>query len=125
MGNEIDRVRLREACAFAQILDFAEAQLPDGFDRNVGGRGICLSGSQRKRIGLASALYHRPSLLILDEATRALDVATEVKRHCAVLRVSLLWFVAAHRPSALANCDQLIDLSNEVPSVAVAAKSMC
>jgi ABC-type multidrug transport system fused ATPase/permease subunit len=73
--EKIDPVRLREACATAQILDFVEGELLNGFDTNVGERGIRLSGGQRQRVGLARALYHRPSLLILDEATSALDVA--------------------------------------------------
>jgi len=120
MGNEIDRVRLPEACAIAQILDLAEAQLPDGFDTNVGERGIRLSGGQSKRIGLARALYHRPSLLILDEATSALDVATEAKLLEALrsLTGKLIMVVAAHRLSAVANCDQLIDLATEIAAIA-------
>jgi ABC-type multidrug transport system fused ATPase/permease subunit len=122
--NEIDRARLREASAMAQILDFIEAQLPDGFDTNVGERGIRLSGGQRQRIGLARALYHRPSLLILDEATSALDVATEAKLLEALrsLAGKLTMVVAAHRLSALANCDQLVDLANDISAVAVTAK---
>ncbi len=110
--NEIDPARLREACAMAQILDFIEAELPDGFDTNVGERGIRLSGGQRQRIGLARALYHRPSLLILDEATSALDTATEAKLLEALrsLAGKLTMVVAAHRLSAVANCDQLVDL---------------
>jgi ATP-binding cassette subfamily C protein len=113
--DEIDPVRLREACATAQILDFIETEVRDGFGTIVGERGIRLSGGQRQRIGLARALYHRPSLLILDEATSALDVATEARLLEALrdLEGKLTMVVAAHRLSAVANCDQLIDLSNE------------
>jgi ABC-type multidrug transport system fused ATPase/permease subunit len=122
--NEIDRACLREASAMAQILDFIETELPAGFDTYVGERGIRLSGGQRQRIGLARALYHCPSLLILDEATSALDVATEAKLLEALRAVAgkLTMVVAAHRLSAVANCDQLIDLANEIPAVAVTAR---
>ena len=122
--EKIDPARLREACAMAQILDFIELELPDGFQSKVGERGIRLSGGQRQRIGLARALYHRPSLLILDEATSALDVATEAKLLEAIgsLTGKLTMVVAAHRPSAVANCDQVIDLASESPVVAVTAK---
>lgn len=121
--NEIDRARLREACAITQILDFIEAELPDGFNTNIGERGIRLSGGQRQRIGLARALYHRPSLLILDEATSALDMATEAKLLDALrsLTGKLTMVVAAHRLSAVAGCDQLVDLSNKSAVVAEAA----
>src|SRR5262249_27959663 len=122
--NEIDPARLREASAIAQILDFIEGELPNGFETNVGERGIRLSGGQRQRIGLARALYHRPSLLILDEATSALDVATEAKLLQALrsLAGKLTMVVAAHRLSALANCNQVIDLASQIPAVAVSAK---
>jgi len=117
--NEIDPARLREACAMAQILDFIETELRDGFQTTVGERGVRLSGGQRQRIGLARALYHRPSLLILDEATSALDVATEAKLLEALrgLAGKLTMVVAAHRLSAVANCDQLIDLDKMTAQV--------
>jgi len=120
----IDHLRLREACGMAQILDFIETELPNGFNTNVGERGIRLSGGQRQRIGLARALYQRPSLLILDEATSALDVATETKLLNALRSLSgkVTMIVAAHRLSAVANCEQVIDLGNEIPTVAVAGK---
>jgi ABC-type multidrug transport system fused ATPase/permease subunit len=120
--EKIDPGRLREACAVAQILDFIEADLPHGFDTNVGERGVRLSGGQRQRIGLARALYHRPALLILDEATSALDVATEAKLLEALrsLAGKLTMVVAAHRLSAVANCDQLIDLSEMTGAVKAA-----
>jgi ABC-type multidrug transport system fused ATPase/permease subunit len=119
--NEIDPARLRDACAMAQILDFIETELRDGFDTYVGERGIRLSGGQRQRIGLARALYHRPSLLILDEATNALDMATEAKLLDSLrsLTGKLTMVVAAHRLSAVAECDQLIDLANKIAAVVV------
>ena len=118
--SEIDSARLREASNTAQLLDFIETELPNGFDTNVGERGVRLSGGQRQRIGLARALYHRPSLLILDEATSALDVATEARLLEALrsLAGKLTMVVAAHRLSAVENCDQLVDLANEIPAVA-------
>ena len=122
--EKIDAPQLREACAMAQILDVIEEQLPNGFDTMVGERGIRLSGGQRQRIGLARALYHRPSLLILDEATSALDVATEAKLLEALRSLSgkLTLVVAAHRLSAVANCDRLINLGLGMPAVAMPAK---
>ena len=111
--NEVDAARLREVCDMAQILDVIEAELRDGFDTNVGERGVRLSGGQRQRIGLARALYHRPSLLVLDEATSALDTATEAKLLEALraLAGKITIVVAAHRLSAVENCDQLVNLS--------------
>jgi ABC-type multidrug transport system fused ATPase/permease subunit len=121
--TEIDPARLREACIMAQLLEFIEIELPDGFDTNVGERGIRLSGGQRQRIGLARALYHRPSLLILDEATSALDMATEAKLLEALrsLAGKLTMVVAAHRLSTIAGCDKVVDLSNKSAVVAEAA----
>lgn len=122
--ENIDHTRLREACAMAQILDFIQGELREGFETKVGERGVRLSGGQRQRIGLARALYHRPSLLILDEATSALDVTTERKLLEALrsLTGKLTMVVAAHRLSAVANCDQVIDLASEkTPAVAVGA----
>lgn len=122
--NEIDRVRLRDVCAMAQILDFIESETRGGFDTYVGERGVRLSGGQRQRIGLARALYHCPSLLILDEATSALDVATEARLLEALrgLEGKLTMVVAAHRLSAVANCDQIVDLANETSAVALTTK---
>jgi ABC-type multidrug transport system fused ATPase/permease subunit len=113
--EKIDQAALHEACAMAQILDFIEAELHDGFATNVGERGIRISGGQRQRIGLARSLYHRPSLLILDEATSALDMGTEARLLEALRSLSgkLTMVVAAHRLSAVANCERVIDLANE------------
>jgi ATP-binding cassette, subfamily B, bacterial PglK len=85
----------------------------------TGERGVRLSGGQRRRIGLAHALYHRPSLLILDEATSALHMATEAKLLQALrsLAGKLTLVVAAHRLSTVTGCDRLVDLRNEAPVV--------
>src|SRR5438046_203217 len=122
--NEIDTARLRKVCAMAQILDFIETELRDGFQTTVGERGVRLSGGERQRLGLARALYHRPSLLVLDEATSALDIATEAKLLEALraLAGKLTIVMVAHRLSALANCVRLVDLSNEAAIVAETTK---
>ena len=111
-GKEIDMERLREVCSTAQILNSVENELPDGFETSVGERGVRLSGGQRQRLGLARALYHRPSLLILDEATSALDIETEARFLEALRCLSgkLTIIMVAHRLSALADCDQVVDL---------------
>jgi ATP-binding cassette, subfamily B, bacterial PglK len=122
--NEIDNARLREVCVMAQILDFIETELRNGFQTTVGERGVRLSGGERQRLGLARALYHRPSLLLLDEATSSLDIATEAKLLEALRQLSgkLTIVTVAHRLSTVANCDQLLDLANEIPAVAATAK---
>jgi ABC-type multidrug transport system fused ATPase/permease subunit len=111
--NEIDTVRLREVCAIAQILDFIETELPDGFRTDVGERGVRLSGGQRQRIGLARALYHRPSLLILDEATSALDTATEARWVAAIgaLSGTITMITVTHRLSTIEACTQIFRLA--------------
>jgi ATP-binding cassette, subfamily B, bacterial PglK len=111
--KEIDMQRLRQSCSTAQILDFIEKELPNGFETSVGERGVRLSGGQRQRIGLARALYHRPSLLILDEATSALDLETEAKflESLRALSGELTIVMVAHRLSAVADCKKMLDLS--------------
>ena len=98
----------------AQILDFVETELRNGFQTTVGERGVRLSGGQRQRLGLARALYHRPSLLLLDEATSALDTATEAKLIEALRNLSgkLTMITVAHHLSTLAGSDKVGNLGN-------------
>ena len=95
-----------EAARIADVLDLVKG-LPQGLDTPVTGRGLNLSGGQRQRIGLARALLRRPKLLILDEATNAVDGVSEA----SIIRLlrSSDWFetglIISHRRSTLAACD--------------------
>ena len=108
----VDPAALREAAMGAQILEFIEHELPQGFETIVGERGVRLSGGQRQRIGLARALYHRPQVLILDEATSALDHQTELAVMETIHRLqgTLTIITIAHRLSTLERCDRVIHL---------------
>lgn len=107
--DEIDPERLAEAVVRAQLADLVES-LTEGLETRVGERGVRLSGGQRQRIGIARALYLRPGLLVLDEATSSLDSQTE--RHITDTIDSLhgqqTMLIVAHRLSTVRRCDQLI-----------------
>jgi ATP-binding cassette subfamily C protein len=105
---EIDERRVREAIRIAQ-LDEVIARLPDGLDAVLGERGVLLSGGERQRVGIARALYHDPDLLVLDEATAALDLATEraVTQAIRALHGHKTVLVIAHRLSTVRSCDRI------------------
>lgn len=106
---EVDDDALREAVRLAQLENFVHA-LPDGLDTKVGERGVRVSGGQRQRIAIARALYRRPSVLLFDEGTSALDNATEAHLMSAVegLRGERTIILVAHRLSTVRNCDRVV-----------------
>lgn len=110
--DAIDLERVIDAAGKAQLHDFVES-LPEGYDTEVGERGIRLSGGQRQRLGIARAIYKQAPVLVLDEATSALDEATEA----AVMHsLELLGeegrtvIMIAHRLSTVARCETVARL---------------
>lgn len=109
--NLIDMDRILLAARQAHISDFVES-LSEGYDTNVGERGVRLSGGQRQRIGIARALYKRAKVLIFDEATSALDTETElsVMESIDSLDRDLTIILVAHRITTLSRCDKIVEL---------------
>ena len=109
LDGDIDTALVRDAVRSAH-LDEVVADLPDGIDTPIGENGARLSGGQRQRIGIARALYGRPQILVLDEATSSLDNQTEREITKAIEELSRnrTLIVIAHRLSTVRNCDRLI-----------------
>ncbi len=102
---------VEQAAEMAQIGDFIR-QLPDGYESQVGERGLKLSGGEKQRVAIARTLLKAPPILILDEATSALDTQTEREIQSALDEVSKnrTTLVIAHRLSTVINADEIIVL---------------
>jgi ATP-binding cassette subfamily B protein RaxB len=92
----------RVACIHDEIL-----RMPLGYDTSVGEMGHALSGGQKQRILLARALYRNPSILVLDEATSHLDIATEKAIATALGALQMTRIILAHRPDTLLIADRI------------------
>lgn len=104
---------VKEAAIAADAMGFIEA-LPLGFQTAVGERGIKLSGGQRQRLSLARAILKNPPILILDEATSAVDNETEaaIQRSLAIISRHRTVLVVAHRLSTIVSADQIVVLQH-------------
>ena len=104
--NQINHEAVEKAAKIANLHEFIISELPLKYQTPIGERGIRLSGGQRQRIGIARALYHKPKVLILDEATSSLDNQTEKAVMDAInnLSDSITIILIAHRLSTLRKC---------------------
>ncbi|UOM36794.1 ABC transporter ATP-binding protein/permease [Acuticoccus sp. I52.16.1] len=103
------REDVERAAEMAQIGDFIRS-LPQGFDTEVGERGLKLSGGEKQRVAIARTILKAPPVLILDEATSALDTRTEEDIQSALDKVSAgrTTLMIAHRLSTVVQADQII-----------------
>ncbi|WP_366290531.1 ABC transporter ATP-binding protein [Paenibacillus sp. AN1007] len=100
-----------EAAKRAQIHETIE-QLPNGYDTQLGQRGVNLSGGQKQRLSIARALVRRPSILILDDSTSALDVATEGRLLNALEELSCTTFIITQKISSTTSADLILLLDD-------------
>ena len=116
MGYPEDKSRdefVWDALRIAQLSDFIEG-LPGGLDSQVGDRGTKISGGQRQRLGIARAMFTKPQLLVLDEATSSLDGETEANISDAIqaMRGTVTVVMIAHRLATVRNADVLVYLED-------------
>jgi ABC-type multidrug transport system fused ATPase/permease subunit len=111
--ERIDRNQVVENLKVAQLWDYIQT-LELGIEARVGERGVQLSGGQRQRLGIARALYTKPKLLILDEATSSLDAETEQAISASIhsLKGDVTLIVIAHRLSTIKEADVIHYVEN-------------
>jgi ATP-binding cassette subfamily C protein len=108
-----DEKKVWQALRLAQLEEFVSG-LPEGLETEIGERGVRLSGGQRQRIGIARALYNAPQVLVMDEATAALDNETErdFMESLAKLSGSRTILIIAHRLTTVRACDIIFFLKD-------------
>ncbi len=111
LGADFDDDEIWEALRTAQADGFVAA-LPDGLDTRLGERGATLSGGQRQRLSLARALVRRPRLLVMDDATSAVDPEVEARILAALQDFGATILVVAYRKATISLADEVVYLRN-------------
>ena len=108
---EASRAEVEETARLAHIHDFIQA-LPDGYETQVGERGLKLSGGEKQRVAIARTILKNPRIMLFDEATSALDSKTEQEIQDNLREVSRdrSTLVIAHRLSTIVDADQILVL---------------
>ncbi|WP_263795275.1 peptidase domain-containing ABC transporter [Klebsiella oxytoca] len=89
-------------------------KMPMGYETLIGELGTGVSGGQKQRLLIARALYRKPGILFMDEATSHLDLGNEASINNAISNLSVTRVIVAHRPSTIASADRVIDLSEYI-----------
>jgi ATP-binding cassette subfamily B protein len=110
--HTVSQEQVEAAARLAAIHDVIVNKLPQGYNTLVGERGITLSGGQKQRVAIARTLLKDPRILILDDATSAVDTETEAEIREALQRlmVGRTTFIIAHRIQSVMNADQIFVL---------------
>ncbi|ENL1648728.1 TPA: peptidase domain-containing ABC transporter [Raoultella ornithinolytica] len=112
--DEVDEALVIE-CAMQCNIHEEILRMPMGYETIIGELGAGISGGQKQRLLIARALYQKPRILFMDEATRHLDINNEKIINAAIESLNITRIIIAHRPSTIACADRIIDLAKITP----------